>query len=100
MIIVNLVKFKKKAYQEGSMEYKFEYTRLLVANFKDSFLFYRDVMGFIPTYGNENDIYADFNTGSLTIALFDRGAMSRTLGTADLPVEASAQDKSCLIFSV
>src|SRR6476659_7630591 len=48
-------------------------TRLLVSDFKASFRFYRDVLGFTPTFGDENDVYADFDTGGGTgIALFQR----------------------------
>lgn len=82
------------------MEYKYEYTRLLVSNFKACFLFYRDVMMFQVTFGKEEDVYADFNTGSTTIALFSKQAMSQALRTAHLPAETNAQDKVCLIFSV
>ena len=82
------------------MSYKFAYTRLLVSNFKACFIFYRDVMGFQPTFGSENDVYADFNTGEVTLALFDRLEMSKAIGTAQLPAEAHTQDKFCLIFSV
>jgi lactoylglutathione lyase len=82
------------------MSYKFTYTRLLVSNFTACFLFYRDVMGFQATFGNENDVYADFNTGEVTLALFDRLEMSKAVGTANLPAETQAQDKMCLIFAV
>jgi lactoylglutathione lyase len=82
------------------MTYQYDYTRLLVSNFKACFQFYRDVMGFQPTYGTENDTYADFDTGAVSIALFDQQEMSATVGTSNLPPQASAQDKVCLIFSV
>jgi lactoylglutathione lyase len=82
------------------MSYKYAYTRLLVSNFKECFLFYRDVMGFQPTYGTENDIYADFNTGATIIALFDKLEMSKAVGTSHLPTDVKAQDKVCLIFAV
>jgi lactoylglutathione lyase len=82
------------------MVYKFTYTRLLISNFKACFLFYRDVMGFQATFGSENDVYADFNTGEVTLALFDRLEMSKAVGTASLPAETQTQDKMCLIFTV
>jgi catechol 2,3-dioxygenase-like lactoylglutathione lyase family enzyme len=82
------------------MSYKYAYTRLLVSNFKPCFLFYRDVMGFQATYGTENDTYADFNTGSVSIALFDKLEMSKAIGTSQLPADMNAQDKVCLIFEV
>jgi hypothetical protein len=53
---------------EVAMDYKFTNARLLVTNFKACFQFYRDEMGFQPTFGSENDVYADFNTGDVTRA--------------------------------
>jgi len=82
------------------MTYKFTYTRLLVTNFKACYQFYRDVLGFEATFGSENDIYADFNTGDVTLALFDRLEMSKSVGTSQLPRDAMAQDKVCLCFAV
>ena len=82
------------------MYYKFEYTRLLVMNFKACFLFYRDIMGFKATYGSENDVYADFDTGATTIALFGRQNMSEAIATTNLPLQAKAQDAVCLCFGV
>jgi len=82
------------------MDYRFQYTRLLVTNFKDCFLFYRDILGFKATYGSENDVYADFDTGSVTLALFDRQNMSEAVGTTNLPIQAKAQDSVCLCFEV
>jgi len=82
------------------MDYKYDYTRLLVSKFKDCFLFYRDVMGFTATYGTENGTYADFNTGTISLALFDQNEMSAAVGTSHLPAHVEAQDKVCLIFKV
>ncbi len=82
------------------MIYKYEYTRLLVSNFKACFLFYRDVMGFQVTYGSEGDVYADFSTRTLTIALFDQQRMSTVVGTSHLPPRSDVQDKTCLVFGV
>ena len=85
---------------KGTMSYKFTYTRLLVSDFKACYQFYRDVMGFQPTFGNEDDVYADFDTGEVVIALFNRLLMSKAIETTYLPVDAKVQDKICLIFAV
>jgi lactoylglutathione lyase len=82
------------------MNFKYDFTRLLVVNFKECYLFYRDVMGFKSTYGTEDDVYADFDTGKVTLALFDRLAMSKAVGVSDLPINAPSQDKFCLVFAV
>lgn len=34
--------------------------RLLVDNYKDCFHFYKDILGFEVTWGDENSNYADF----------------------------------------
>ena len=82
------------------MNFKYEYTRLLVTNFKACFLFYRDIMGFKATYGTEDDVYADFDTGATTIALFGRQNMSEAIGTTNRPPQAKSQDAFCLCFTV
>lgn len=82
------------------MSYKFTYTRLLVTNFKECFLFYRDVMGFKATFGSENEVYADFDTGGVILALFSQQMMSEAIGTTALPPQAKAQDAVCLCFEV
>jgi hypothetical protein len=65
-----------------NMTYRYEFTRLLVSDFKACFfLFYQDVMGFQVGFGPEDDTYADFVVGEVNISLFDRQEMSETLGT-------------------
>ncbi len=82
------------------MSYKYEFTRLLVSNFKACFLFYRDVLGFQVGFGTENGIYADFTLGTVNISIFDKREMSESLGTSHLPAQVNAQDKVCLVFAV
>ena len=79
---------------------KYTFTRLLVTNFSDCFRFYRDVMGFLLSYGTENDTYADFVVGETNISLFNQHEMSQALGTVDRPVRPDAQDDVSLIFGV
>jgi catechol 2,3-dioxygenase-like lactoylglutathione lyase family enzyme len=80
--------------------YKYEFTRLLVSNFKACFLFYRDVLDFQVGFGTENDTYADFLVGAVNISLFDKQEMSEALHTSHLPAAVDAQDKICLVFAV
>lgn len=82
------------------MDYKISQMRLLVSNFKACFLFYRDVMGFKVTYGDEYDVYASFDIGDATLALYSRLYMSEAIGTSQLPAAATAQDRLCLCFVV
>lgn len=80
-----------------------QHTRLLVAKFAECFLFYRDVMGFKVTWGNEDDSYASFadrEGAEPALALFIRQAMAEVVGTSSLPPEASCQDRFALIVEV
>jgi lactoylglutathione lyase len=80
---------------------KFTHTRLLVKNYEECFLFYRDILGFEVGWGDEKTMYADFKTnGGSYIALFDRSFMARAIGTDNLPVDSDSMDKLCLIFHV
>jgi catechol 2,3-dioxygenase-like lactoylglutathione lyase family enzyme len=82
------------------MTYKYEFTRLLVSNFKACFRFYRDILGFQVGFGTEDDTYADFKLGAVNISLFDQQEMNQVLGTSHLPAGAGVQDKVCLVFAV
>lgn len=78
-----------------------DYVRLLVTNFDACFRFYRDVMGFKVTWGEEGERYSSFSVGEGTaLALFQRQAMAEIIGTTDLPVDAVSQDRMLLIFGV
>jgi catechol 2,3-dioxygenase-like lactoylglutathione lyase family enzyme len=80
---------------------RLSHVRLLVAHFDKCFRFYRDVMGFEATFGEEGSGYADFAVGeSAALALFDREEMARTAGTSALPEGEPSQDRLALIFSV
>ncbi len=79
---------------------KLTHIRLLVVDYQACFRFYRDVMGFEVTYGDENGPYADFDTGETNLALFDRRLMAAVVGNEDLATTAVAQDQLALIFGV
>ena len=75
--------------------------RLLVSDFAGCFRFYRDLLGLQPTWGNETDTYASFNTGTdVALALFDKAEMAAAVGAASLPASAQAQDTVAFIFEV
>ncbi|UCD98593.1 MAG: VOC family protein [Chloroflexota bacterium] len=79
------------------------HTRLLVVNFAECFRFYRDVMGFLVTWGNENDDYAAFTdreSKETTLALYRRKDMAEVIGTEDLPAQVDCQDRIALIMEV
>lgn len=79
---------------------KYEFTYLLVTNFKECFRFYQNVMGFRTSLCTENDTYADFEVGEVNISLFDKAEMSDVLGTSSKPVQTESQDTVCFTFSV
>ncbi len=82
------------------MSYKFSNVRLLVTDFPGCFRFYRDILGFKPGYGTENDTYALFDTGPIQIELFKRELMAQVIGAGDKPLSANAQDGVLLSFQV
>jgi catechol 2,3-dioxygenase-like lactoylglutathione lyase family enzyme len=80
---------------------KLTYVRLLVTDFDACFRFYRDVMEWEPTWGQEGDGYADFATGSdCTLALFSRAVTADVVGTSELPADLPTQDRVSLIVGV
>jgi catechol 2,3-dioxygenase-like lactoylglutathione lyase family enzyme len=82
---------------------RLEHPRLLVSNFAECFLFYRDVLSFKVTWGSEDDSYASFthaDGADVRLALFKRQAMAEVLGTAELPQDAVCQDRFALIIRV
>jgi catechol 2,3-dioxygenase-like lactoylglutathione lyase family enzyme len=52
------------------------HSRLLVDDYAACVRFYRDTLGLEPTFGDETSGYADFDTGSVSLALFDRAEMA------------------------
>lgn len=76
------------------------HTRLLVTDFPSCFRSYRDALGLSAQMGNENDPYAEFLTGSTTLALFGRPAMAEAIGDIEKPLDAVSHDRVALIFEV
>ncbi|MBL8165563.1 MAG: VOC family protein [Anaerolineae bacterium] len=79
------------------------HVRLLVMDFAACFRFYRDVMGFTPSWGDEADSYASFVEhagGGVVLALFGRQAMAEAMATDKLPADAACQDRAVLIVEV
>jgi catechol 2,3-dioxygenase-like lactoylglutathione lyase family enzyme len=77
---------------------KFSHTRLLVSDFDACFRFYRDIIGFRPTWGQEGETYASFDDGSGGgLTLFARDEMAAALGTEALPAGPAVQDRVAFI---
>jgi catechol 2,3-dioxygenase-like lactoylglutathione lyase family enzyme len=58
---------------------RFSQARLLVDDFADAFRFYRDTLGLGAASGDESAGYASFETGSGTVALFERGGQAEVV---------------------
>ena len=74
--------------------------RILTTNFPACFHFYQSVLELPLRYGDQNQVYAEFKSDILHIALFDRQSMAQVLGSAHLPAEADAQDKQVIVLRV
>jgi len=55
-------------------------------------------LGFEPTFGDADSGYADFDTGSVTLALFDADEIAGALD--DPPGGARGRDDACVVFRV
>ena len=76
---------------------KLTFVRLLVDDFAACFRFYRDVMGFAPTFGDEDGGYADFDVGAdVSLALFVRQHQTDHVGA---PADASG-DQVVVVLEV
>ncbi|MBD2415782.1 extradiol dioxygenase [Nostoc calcicola FACHB-389] len=82
------------------MKLQLTHLRLLVSNYKDSFLFYRDLLKFDVDWGDENSGYAEFNTGHLKLGLFKQELMAEVVPRIDQPSYVANRDKIVLIFAV
>ncbi len=63
------------------MDIKTSYTRLLVADLKACFEFYRDVMEFTFVIEALADGYAEFSSQGIKLSLFRRQEMAQTIGS-------------------
>jgi lactoylglutathione lyase len=75
--------------------------RLIVSNFKECFLFYRDVLGFSIDWGDENSWYAELHTGEgIKLALFKKDLMAEAVPSAYIPSANDCHNKVALVFAV
>ncbi|MEH2140370.1 VOC family protein [Nostoc sp.] len=82
------------------MKLQLTHLRLLVSNYKDSFLFYRDLLKFDVDWGDEDGGYAEFNTGYLKLGLFKKELMAEVVPRIEQPSYVANRDKTVLIFAV
>ncbi|MBW4564376.1 MAG: VOC family protein [Mojavia pulchra JT2-VF2] len=82
------------------MKLQLTHLRLLVSNYKDAFLFYRDILGLDVDWGDENTGYAEFNTGSIQLAVLKKEFMADIIPSTNQLSSSASQDKTPLIFAV
>jgi catechol 2,3-dioxygenase-like lactoylglutathione lyase family enzyme len=82
------------------MKLQLTHLRLLVSNYKDAFLFYRDVLGLDVDWGDEETGYAEFSTGSIQMAVLKKEFMAQIIPSTNQLSSISSQDKTSLIFAV
>ncbi|MBD2533641.1 VOC family protein [Nostoc flagelliforme FACHB-838] len=82
------------------MKLQLTHLRLLVSNYKDSFLFYRDLLKFDVDWGDEDSGYAELNTGYLKLGLFKKDLMAEVVPRIEQPSYIVNRDKIALIFAV
>jgi len=58
---------------------RFSQARLLVDDFAAAFRFYGDTLGLGPAFGDESSGYASFDTGSGTVAIFERNGQGQVV---------------------
>ena len=82
------------------MKLQLTHLRLLASNYKDSFLFYRDLLKFDVDWGDEASGYAEFNTGYLKLGLLKQELMAEVVPRIEQPSYVANRDKIVLIFAV
>ncbi|QIR39877.1 VOC family protein [Tolypothrix sp. PCC 7910] len=82
------------------MKLQLSHLRLLVSNYKDTFLFYRDLLGLNLDWGDEKSGYAEFSTGSIQIAVLKKELMAQVIPGENQLSSSASQDKTTLIFAV
>jgi catechol 2,3-dioxygenase-like lactoylglutathione lyase family enzyme len=58
---------------------RFSQARLLVDDFATAFRFYGDTLGLGAAFGDESSGYASFDTGSGTVAIFERSGQGEVV---------------------
>ena len=59
---------------------KLSQVRLLVDDFGEALRFYRDVLGLVTTFGEDEGPYASFRAGDGAIAIFERSGQGEVVG--------------------
>lgn len=80
---------------------RLSYVRVLVTDFAGSFRFYRDIMGFEVLWGDENNVYAEFQAGPATrLAVTARKVMAGIPGVSASAAGGANPERFMLVFEV
>ena len=82
------------------MHLKLSHVRLLVADYATAFAFYSGTLGLPARFSDVAGGYGEFDTGTVSLALFDRRKMALALGSADEIVTGSSLGRPVLTFFV
>jgi len=81
-------------------ELEFARTRILVADFRKSWKFYRDVLGLTPVKGHGEPPYGEFQSSAgAMVSLFDRSLMAKAVGLSPGRYDPKNTGRSLLVFS-
>lgn len=81
------------------MDFTLTHVRLLVEDFRATFHFYRDLMGFDYRAGDESGPYVEFFAGNIVLSLFLRTQMLQVL-SAEYASGLTRSDVVVLCFNV
>jgi lactoylglutathione lyase len=80
--------------------FRYTHTRLLVTDLPACARFYRDLLGFKTTFGDEDSVYVEFDTGDVRLSLYGRQMMADIAGDGDLPLDPESQTRVLLFLAV
>jgi catechol 2,3-dioxygenase-like lactoylglutathione lyase family enzyme len=86
--------------EKVKVAFSLTHTRLLVDDMKASYEFYRDTLGLRPKFDATDSVYAEFDCGEHTLALFSRTLMYAAVSPGVDPPRRSDRDDMVLSFSV
>jgi lactoylglutathione lyase len=79
---------------------KLTHTRILVNNYKECYQFYKDVLAFTCTWGDETSNYAQFDTGNTYLSIFDKKQMLEDIQEPYETKSSSPLNEVAIIFGV
>ncbi|MDH4070029.1 MAG: VOC family protein [Ignavibacteria bacterium] len=74
--------------------------RILVKDFRESFRFYRNVVGLPLDFGTEDDMVAEFDAGTVLLTIVDLSMVKETMDSSFVEGGPEAGDRIILVFQV